>query len=120
MIEGEGRYKHVGIDLPMLQEVVAGYKAHHPGARCESAKVVNAVLNLYVAGELAPEEEEYFWIDPERNGQPHRNVNVYPDLLAAVLAAYRRRHDTPFGSHAGIVRFVLRLYLARLAKLKGH
>ena len=27
MIEGEGRYKHVGIDLPMLQEIVAGYKA---------------------------------------------------------------------------------------------
>ena len=120
MIEGEGMYKHVGIDLPMLQEVVAGYKAHHPGARCEAAKVVNAVPNLYVAGDLAPEEEEYFWIDPDRDGQARRNVNVYPQLMAAVLNAYRRRHDTPFGSNTGVVRFVLRLYLARLAKLKGH
>ena len=118
MIEGEGRYKHVGIDIPMLEEVVAGYKAQHPGARCETAKIINAILNFYVAGELAA--EEHFWVDPDRNGQAHRNVNVYPDLLASVLAAYRKRHDTAFGSHAGIVRFVLRLYLARLAKLKGH
>lgn len=81
--------------------------------------MLNAILNLYVAGELAAEEDEYFWADPERNGQAHRNVNVYPELLASVLAAYRRRHNTPFGSHAGIVRFVLRLYLARLAEGKG-
>ena len=101
MIEGESRYKHVGIDLPQLEEVLAGYKAQHPGARCEAAKVVNAVLNLYVAGELAPEEEEFFWVDPDRNGQARRNVNVYPELMASVLNAYRKRHDTPFGNNTG-------------------
>ena len=119
MIEGEGRYKHVGVDLPMLEEVVAGYKAQHPGARSEVAKIINAVLNMYVAGELAAEEEEHFRVDPGKNGQAHRNVNVYPALMASVLAAYRKRHNTPFGSHAGIVRFVLRLYLVRLSKGKG-
>lgn len=119
MVEGEPRYKYVRVDLSQWEEVMAGYKARHPGARCEAAKVLNHVLNLYVAGELAPEEEEYFWVDPGKNGQ-HKNIHVYRETLAGVLNAYRQRHDTLFGSNTGVIRYALMLYLARLSKGKGH
>ncbi len=89
------------------------------GARSEAAKVLNAVLCDYVNRELAAEEAEDFWGESAvRNGE-HRNINVYRDTLAAVLAAYRKRHDTPFGSNTGVIRYVLGLYLAHLAKGKG-
>ena len=115
----DARYLYVRVDLSQWEEVMAGYKAQHPGARSEAAKVLNAVLCDYINGELAAEEEDDFWGESAvRNGQ-HKNVNVYRQTLASVLNAYRQRHNTPFGNNTGVVRYVLGLYLASLSKGKG-
>ena len=123
MAEGESRYKYVRVDLPLWEEVMAGYQAHHPGARCEAGRVLREVSNAYIDGELEGQEEEWLWDSdsrmPVRNGAQHRNIHVRAELLADVLEAYRQRHDTPFGSHAGITRFILSLYLKRMADEEG-
>lgn len=121
MIEGEGRYKHVGVDVPQWEEVSAEYRTLHPGASTDAAKVLNHVLNLYVEGVLAVEEEVDFWGEAPRvsGGKRPRNINVYRETLALAVAAYRERHETPWGSNAGIVRYVLGLYVAKVRKGMG-
>lgn len=116
----DARYKYVRVDLSQWEEIMAGYKARHPGARSEVAKVLNHVCCMYLGGELAAEEAKDFWGESAvRNGQ-HKNIHVKRELLAAVLNAYRQRHNTPFGNNTGVIRYVLGLYLASLSKLKGH
>ena len=121
MLEGIGRYKHVDVDVPLLEVVMAGYRTQHKTADRDTVKAIKHVLNMYVEGVFQEEEDaEDLWELPMKNGAPHKNINIYPGLLVSVLTAFRERHDTPFGSHAGIVRFVLSLYLARLSKGKGE
>ena len=120
MIECSGRYRHVSVDVPLLEAVLKGYRTQHKTASRDTAKVLKHILVMYVDGVFQDEEDAIdLWELPMKHGAPHKNINIYPSLLEDVLTAFRERHDTQFGSHAGIVRFVLGLYLARLAKLKG-
>lgn len=109
MLGGYSRYKHVGIDVPLLEEVSKGFPEG-----MDTAKVVKHVLNDYLTDRFQEEEAEDLWDFPMKNGNLHKNVNIYPELLADVLTAFRERHDTAFGSHAAVVRYVLTLAAAHL------